>query len=182
MAEDGLHVRWTSIRASDVGAPHHRERLFILAAPADTEGERFSGQQQSSRGVKAIAGVNSRFGAFPHTYGERRDGRGATPEQEGRAHAPADRQSAGVDWGPYAAAVRRWGRLTRPAPAPTEPNTKGNPRLSAAFAEWMMGLPEGHVTQVPSMSRADQLKAIGNGVCPQQAAAALTTLLEMDNI
>ena len=82
-----------------------------------------------------------------------------------------------MDWGPYAEAVQRWERLTRPAPAPTEPNTKGKPRLNAAFAEWMMGLPEGHVTQVPGISRANQLKAIGNGVCPQQAAAALTNLL-----
>ena len=82
-----------------------------------------------------------------------------------------------MDWGPYAEAVKRWERLTRPAPAPTELNTRGNPRLNAAFAEWMMGLPEGHVTQVPGISRADQLKAIGNGVCPQQAAAALHQLL-----
>ena len=82
-----------------------------------------------------------------------------------------------MDWGPYTEAVRRWERLTRPAPAPTEPNTKGNPRLNAGFAEWMMGLPEGHVTQVPGISRADQLKAIGNGVCPQQAAAAIHQLL-----
>lgn len=28
-AEDGLSVRWTSVRASDVGAPHGRERLFF---------------------------------------------------------------------------------------------------------------------------------------------------------
>ena len=35
-AEDGLDVRWTSVRASDVGAPHRRERLFfIVANPAN---------------------------------------------------------------------------------------------------------------------------------------------------
>jgi DNA (cytosine-5)-methyltransferase 1 len=28
-AEDGLSARWTSVRASDVGAPHGRERLFF---------------------------------------------------------------------------------------------------------------------------------------------------------
>ena len=215
MAEDGLHVRWTSIRASDVGAPHHRERLFIVASPdgvfdaghdagraeqrlehadtprrvgesgqdaTDAEGKRFSGQQQSSRGCKAVAGVNSSFGSFPNTDGERRYGRGTAPEQACRAHAPTDRHRSGIDWGPYAPAVRRWERLTRPAPAPTEPNTRGNPRLSAAFAEWMMGLPAGHVTNVPGISRADQLKAIGNGVCPQQASAALMRLLEMEGI
>lgn len=39
MAEDGLDVRWTSVRASDIGAPHHRDRVFILATPADARGE-----------------------------------------------------------------------------------------------------------------------------------------------
>lgn len=32
MAEDGLHVRWTSIRASDVDACHKRERVFLGVA------------------------------------------------------------------------------------------------------------------------------------------------------
>jgi DNA (cytosine-5)-methyltransferase 1 len=35
-----------------------------------------------------------------------------------------------------------------------------------------MGLPAGHVTGVPGLSRNDQLKALGNGVVPQQAAYA----------
>ena len=35
-----------------------------------------------------------------------------------------------------------------------------------------MGLPEGHVTDVPGLTRNNQLKALGNGVVPQQAAAA----------
>lgn len=40
-----------------------------------------------------------------------------------------------------------------------------------------MGLPEGHVTAVPGLSRNAQLKALGNGVVPQQAAAAYRILL-----
>lgn len=36
-----------------------------------------------------------------------------------------------------------------------------------------MGLPAGHVTDVPGLSRNAQLKALGNGVVPQQAALAL---------
>lgn len=40
-----------------------------------------------------------------------------------------------------------------------------------------MGLPEGHVTAVPGLSRTAQLKALGNGVVPQQATAALHTLM-----
>ena len=40
-----------------------------------------------------------------------------------------------------------------------------------------MGLPGGWVTDVPGLSRNAQLKALGNGVVPQQAAMALRLLL-----
>lgn len=80
-------------------------------------------------------------------------------------------------WGKYAPAIARWEKVVGPAPAPTEPNRSGRPRLAAAFAEWMMGLPAEHVTNPTiGLSRIGQLKAIGNGVCPQQALAALAIL------
>lgn len=81
-------------------------------------------------------------------------------------------------WGDYAAAIRRHERmLGRPAPSPTEPGRNGKPRLSAAFAEWMMCLPAGWVTDVPGITRNEALKALGNGVVPQQAATALADML-----
>lgn len=40
-----------------------------------------------------------------------------------------------------------------------------------------MGLPAGHVTGAP-ITRAQMLKALGNGVVPQQAALAVSTLLD----
>lgn len=40
-----------------------------------------------------------------------------------------------------------------------------------------MGLPDGWVTGVPGLSRNAQLKALGNGVVPQQAELALRLLL-----
>ncbi len=39
-----------------------------------------------------------------------------------------------------------------------------------------MGLPDGWVTAVPGVPRNAQLKALGNGVVPQQAALALAML------
>lgn len=39
-----------------------------------------------------------------------------------------------------------------------------------------MGLPAGHVTAVPELTRNQQLHALGNGVVPQQAEAALRLL------
>jgi DNA (cytosine-5)-methyltransferase 1 len=41
----------------------------------------------------------------------------------------------------------------------------------------MMGLPEGWVTNVPGLSRKAQLKALGNGVVPQQGELAVRLLL-----
>ncbi|MEV6331468.1 hypothetical protein [Streptomyces sp. NPDC051909] len=40
-----------------------------------------------------------------------------------------------------------------------------------------MGLPAGHVVNVPDLTRTQQLKALGNGVVPQQAEAALRAML-----
>jgi DNA (cytosine-5)-methyltransferase 1 len=80
-------------------------------------------------------------------------------------------------WGKYAPAIRLWEQLTRPAPSPTEPNSKGKPRLAAPFAEWMMGWPAGWVTDVDGVSRNNALRIIGNGVVPQQAYAAIRYLL-----
>jgi DNA (cytosine-5)-methyltransferase 1 len=80
-------------------------------------------------------------------------------------------------WGTYTSAITRWEHvLGRPAPAPTEPGKTGQ-RLSPRFVEWMMGLPAGWVCDVPDLTRGEQLKTLGNGVVPQQAAAALRLLL-----
>lgn len=37
-----------------------------------------------------------------------------------------------------------------------------------------MGLPPGHVTDVPGLNRKHHLKLLGNGVVPQQATLAAT--------
>jgi DNA (cytosine-5)-methyltransferase 1 len=67
--------------------------------------------------------------------------------------------------------------LGRPTPEPTGPGgTGGRQRLNPRFVEFMMGLPEGWVTDIP-IGRNAHLKALGNGVVPQQAQLALTILL-----
>lgn len=63
--------------------------------------------------------------------------------------------------------------IGRAAPSPVD----GRGRLSPVFVEFLMGLPDGHVTAVPGLSRNAQLKALGNGVVPQQLAAAIRLLL-----
>lgn len=86
-----------------------------------------------------------------------------------------------TDYGDYAPAIARWEQITgRAAPPPTTPPRRegGKPQLSARFVEWLMGLPDGHVTSPDlNLSRERQLRMLGNGVVPQQAALAVHTLI-----
>lgn len=154
LASIGYDARWTRVRASDVGAPHRRDRWFCVATPTDTASvgrTQWGTEPEEQPGpVRRASGV--------------RGERVAEPEQ---------------DWGSYAPAIRRWEQVIgQAAPEPTELGPRGGRRLTARFAEWMMGLPEGWVTDVPGLTRAQQLHAIGNGVVPQQAYAAYGQLME----
>lgn len=85
-------------------------------------------------------------------------------------------------WGEYEPAIRRWESVTRPAPDPTKPNGKGNPKLSDEFDEWLMGYPAGWITDVPGVTWNEALKACGNGVVPQQGAAGVRHLRTMAEV
>lgn len=77
-------------------------------------------------------------------------------------------------FGQYAPAIARQEQaFGYPAPSPTEPGKNGRPRLSARFAEWMMGAPPGWITDTPGVTRNEALRMAGNGVVRQQALAAL---------
>jgi DNA (cytosine-5)-methyltransferase 1 len=105
-----------------------------------------------------------------------RNGRSPDAWRESQQRDAASGDSP-VDWGKYAPAIARWERvLGRPAPEPTVPGRNGRPRLNPVLVEWMMGLPEGHVTG-HGLSAAQELKMLGNGVVPQQAALALRMIL-----
>ena len=109
-------------------------------------------------------------GHSPNGHG-RRGGRPGNGHQSGQgldvaataltpAHAAGSSPAAGAEYEP---AIRRWETvLGCPPPPPAEPGPSGRPRLSAPFAEWMMGIPK-LVTQVPGIPRTRQLKIIGNG-------------------
>ncbi|MET9385277.1 DNA cytosine methyltransferase [Streptomyces sp. NPDC002928] len=117
---------------------------------------------------------------LPHadTFG-RNGGPGDESEPQGRDEPEDGSYSPAEWWGEYLPAIRRWERLSGvPAPAPTELGPRGGRRLAAPFAEWLMGVP-GHVTDVPGLTRSEQLQRIGNGAMPQQAYAAYEHLLNL---
>lgn len=146
----GYDAAWESARASDVGAPHRRERVFVLAWRPDAA-DTLRILRDRARGAR------------------------------GRRHEPTDsrRTPDRSPWLEYAPAIHRWEEVTgRDAPPPTETGQRGGDVLSPRFVEWMMGLPAGHVTDTPGLSRSQALKALGNGVVPQQAAHAISHLAE----
>ena len=77
-------------------------------------------------------------------------------------------------FGPYATAIKNWSEIVG-RPPPTAIDLKN--RLNPQFVEWMMGLDAGWVTEIVS-ARTSALSLLGNGVVPQQAALAISNLLQ----
>lgn len=167
LAEIGWNARWTCVRASDVGAPHHRERLFILAYP-DGFGQQTSGLPR--RPAEKVTRDNDLQQTLAGLSGA----------------ADLDRELK-LRWGDSGPACLTWACiLNRDVPplvvdhedkAPHPRFAEARAATNPEFIEWMMGLPEGWVTGVPGLSRNQQVKALGNGVVPLQAAFALESLL-----
>lgn len=193
LADLGFDAEWVTLGAADVGAPHKRERVFLLAwpreftSPADSlrsRGWRGSPQPEQAGGDHALVGP-----------GARGDGGGRDPLNLLPTPRTSDTNGAGkhgdggmdlrtaatlTDFGRYAPAIKRWEAITgQSAPAPTKPSPRnGKPQLSADFVEWMMGLPQGWVCDSAlGLTRRQQLQLLGNGVVPRQAAAAITHMM-----
>lgn len=148
----------------DAGREQDQERVPVRGTAA----KRSSGSGQRGKAATDPTGAERRGTQSAHLG----SARGPASESGERASGHA------VNWGPYTAAIRRWEALRGAAPAPTELTRQGKHRLSARFAEWMMGIPDGWVTNPAiGLTRNEQLKACGNGVVPQQAAAALRDML-----
>lgn len=138
--------------------------------------------------VPEVAGTQDDTEIAPHSEGGRRgicigdDLRQTRREKHASSDdcTPAIGESGKptLDWGDYAPAISRWeSALGRLAPSPVQQSRNGRPQLAPPFVEWMMGLPAGWVTDPAiGLTRNQQLKALGNGVVPQQAFHALSLM------
>lgn len=102
--------------------------------------------------------------------------------EEVRDSQPIDILTAGYPCQPFSQAGHRKGTNDERHLWPYVLNAIKHLRPRAAFFENVrghltLGLPEGWVTGVPGLTRNQKLKALGNGVVPQQAAYALQHLL-----
>ncbi|MGW8437796.1 DNA cytosine methyltransferase [Nocardiopsis sp. NPDC055879] len=218
LARTGYDARWCCVRAGDIGAPHRRERVFVVAHPvhqwrkqwsSHTRGTPRTGPTDSARRCALLPTPYPRVRTHPqcahprmprslartsvaHALRERRNQGDLPPERfkraphtalRGHRHDHRHRRPCSTPfayaWGDHEPAIRHWETvLGRAAPPPTETGTRGQPRLSATFVEWMMGLPAGWVTDPHlGMPHSAQIRTLGNGVVPQQATVAVRHLL-----
>ena len=173
LADLRYNARWLGLPASAIGAPHPRFRIFILAERTVPDPARL--RRREGRGEPGAG------------EGSGRDNRAQPSSDRPRDEAGAANVGSGVrtdrgllqHWGRYAAAISRWERISgRPAPAPATLSEPAGPRPAPRFVEWLMGLPDGWVTDPGlGLNPSEQLAALGNGVVPLQAACSLRTLV-----
>ena len=213
LADLGYDAEWRGLRASDVGAPHGRFRVFLLATRRETVPDagclRGRTGWDAAPGQEAVGESLGEFGRRGRTpaaeadhFGGNRTGRAwdrwtepangsatsSDADDEGLEghrglHRPRGQEEVApyrssadpTRWGPFSFAISRWEQVVN-APAPSPVDSAG--RLSPLLTEWMMGLPLGWITDVPGLTRSDQLSLAGDGVVPQQAYAAIMSCVE----
>lgn len=159
LAEQGYDAKWEVIRASDVGAPHQRARLFIIAY---TNSNARTQPRRDDRGISS-EGKEILNGSDRQVNGSSNKDDSDTDNQ----YKPHNGQVQGLG--------RRFtARCEMHLQSPPNPLDQEG-KLNAEFVEYMMGLPVGWITNV-GLSRAQQLKILGNGVVPQQAEYAIELL------
>ena len=176
LAALGFDATWDVFRASDVGAPHRRERLFLLAyrvsggrdgrtygaSGHDRDGDDAGGAQSSDRIADGSEGVS-----LADSDGARLEGRGLSG---GGRSAQRAARAGGAGRRPGGGAVAGMG-----LPADGLPRRLDDHRWPAGRGEAQHpGEPPRTASGVPM--RAAQLKAYGNAVVSQVAALAWRVL------
>lgn len=201
LASVGFDAEWTSIRASDVGAPHRRERVFIFANSGAVE------NADNGFGISTHSSIQARGAAFSNASSPKlgipsSSGRsaGSDREREHEVHqievgsAAEDSKLRGV--GQSGAGERgktlahsvsergcsgdsRWKDAEHAFPPSPSGDWSNVPeRFWPAVKPSVRGMANG---MAGGLARSDRLRILGNGVVPQQAALAYTLLTERLN-
>ena len=180
LASEGYDARWQVVRASDVGAPHQRARIFIIAHPNSQSGGVSSSNDITSDTISLRCTHWDTFG-LEQTLAKSKNN-GLTSDTDSNGHAQSRRaslclQSAceGLRGRQDQRQAGNEYRFSLEMDRQEVPDTLDQGKLNPVFVEYMMGLPKGWVTDM-DMLRTQKLKMLGNGVVPQQAYKALELL------
>lgn len=160
LAERGYNARWGVLGASDVGAPHIRKRLWIVAHANDGRQRNVSEYAETARASKVNGDVKDAPNAASLGRRPRREGRFApsvSGESKQTLHPPnSDSTALRIKQG-------RSGRAKREGSAESRKTTW-----------WPVDLVSGVDDGVAH--RVDRVRATGNGQVPGVAALAWETL------
>jgi len=174
MAAMGYNCRWCCVLASDVGAPHGRDRWWCLAELADTAGERLSERGQPGRtpgtpeaGAGLVAELERCSTEVAYTQRDRlqggREGWGTTGQAGLCGGARGDEEQDLCNAG------------DRETKSDLGGMADGNP--DKLYADWWEVEPHiGRVTNI-STNRRGRLMGLGNAQVPLQSALAFTLLM-----
>lgn len=177
LAKIGYDAEWFSLRASDVGAPHRRERIFIIAHSSsiglcEQENEQELGKERWSEFQfrksrdKANVAYSEAFGCVYWGVKEQ--------SAECWKYAFGDSSSSSADVAHAENSGTLWGEW---AQANVERQIRG--RRRDGIIQW--GDTEPCVGRVADgvPSRVDRIKALGNAVVPQVAEVIGKAILEV---
>ncbi len=176
LADLGYDAQWATTSADAVGAPHGRQRVFIVAHRGGQNPPQVKPVERPQLGGESLV-------LLPTPSASDVTGGSCDPAirvEQGHHLQLIDvvRMYGTSAWDNYLPAIHRWESLTRPAPPAAVTSRAGNPNLNADFAEWMMGWPQGW-THIPDqialfgdddglLTRSERLKLFGNGVYTQR--------------
>ena len=203
LAVQGYNAGWFSLQSSDIGAPHRRKRVFILATNPRSMGLRKD--RKSALGKQGEIGGREKNDYFPQRTGEKSISSAALAntvsgrfkkrqkgwelqliDSERDALANANSQyeyragriqgTRGKEFtdGDFGNYTEAIRRWAELNGLPPDPRDELG-RLSPYFVEWMMGFPEGWTEGV---SKTQRLKMLGNSVQVQCAQVVGNLLRE----
>lgn len=172
----GYDAGWTSVRASEVGAPHQRSRVFVLARrrdeapfPIDLTPPGWTAETGLSLPTPTVNDMGARKTLeWWDDFINRMKSKFTNGNGHGRSLAielQRDDFSEAFD-----EVITRWEAVT----GMTAPDHR-----DVDFYRWMMGLPD---HWLDAADPEEQRLMCGNGVVPLQAAAAVTELSGLDQV
>lgn len=159
LAALGFDAEWCVVRASDVGAPHRRARLFVLGVSDAGREHLRSGPQGTRHGWPAWDSGRALGDSDPA-------GRGSGPDHGRHAGGRAVALGSG-SWPPGPGDRDGWAEVLRTRPD-LEPSVC---RVAHGAADGLDRDSRGMIVQ-----RRSQLRCLGNAVVPAQAEAAFREL------
>lgn len=185
LASMGYDAEWFCLSASDCGAPHQRDRIWLVAnASGGRRSGSNGGEMEQQRGAETVSASD----AMADTFGNDRGCQvvGGETERE-NAERPADRSSGQSDGsrGEAMAHGHGHGHGQQRMVSESQPRKHGRPsglhggtRVFPAWPTDPADEAEPAVGRVVNglAARVDRLKAIGNGQVPRVAATAFSML------